>query len=78
MKAQLEKIKELIRLNKSLILSIQAHPDYTGEKNEEWTDLTSIAIDCQHDAEIALQELKEMEATAIPAKALKKKGTEEW
>jgi len=27
----------------SLKLSVTAHPDYTGEENEEWTDLVETA-----------------------------------
>lgn len=27
----------------SLSLSVQAHPDYTGEDNDEWTDLVGMA-----------------------------------
>jgi len=45
-------MENLIKATKSLILSIQAHPDYTGEENEEWTDLVNIAQQaiesCQH------------------------------
>lgn len=34
----------------SLILSVKAHPDYTGEENEEWTDLVEIAEDAMKKA----------------------------
>ena len=34
--------EELISGTKSLILSIKAHPDWTGEE-DEWLDLVSIA-----------------------------------
>lgn len=35
--------RELFSALNSLSLSIQAHPDYTGEEGDEWTDLTNIA-----------------------------------
>ena len=62
MKTELNAITNLVKATKSLILSIQAHPDYTGEENEEWTDLTSIAIDSCHDAEEAIKAIAESEA----------------
>ena len=34
---------ELLHRLNSLVLSIMAHPDYTGEENEEWTDLVELA-----------------------------------
>lgn len=34
---------ELLHRLNSLVLSIMAHPDYTGEENEEWTDLIESA-----------------------------------
>ena len=45
-KTKEEILKELIRITQSLILSIQAHPDYvSGEEGDEWHDITDIAND---------------------------------
>lgn len=35
-----ERLRKALR---SLVLSVTAHPDYTGEDNEEWTDLIDTA-----------------------------------
>ena len=38
--------EELTRITQSLILSIQAHPDYvSGEEGDEWHDITAMAND---------------------------------
>jgi len=50
-------MNDLIKATKSLILSIQAHPDYTGEENEEWTDLVNIAEDAIKQAEVGTSPL---------------------
>ena len=34
---------ELFDALNSLVSSVMAHPDYTGEENEEWTDLVELA-----------------------------------
>lgn len=34
---------ELLKALNSLVLSVMAHPDYTGDENEEWTDLIETA-----------------------------------
>ena len=38
-----EKSEKLVDALNSLVLSVKAHPDYTGEENDEWTDLVEIA-----------------------------------
>lgn len=38
-----EENKKLREALNSLVLSVKAHPDYTGEDNDEWTDLVRIA-----------------------------------
>jgi hypothetical protein len=37
--AEAKKALKVVRILNSLMLSVMAHPDYTGEENEEWTDL---------------------------------------
>jgi hypothetical protein len=34
---------DLLGALESLTLSVKAHPDYTGQENDEWTDLVNIA-----------------------------------
>lgn len=45
-----EAVADLRHALNSLILSVKAHPDYTGEENEEWTDLVEIAEDAMKKA----------------------------
>ena len=43
LESEREKSEKLVDALNSLVLSVKAHPDYTGEENDEWTDLVEIA-----------------------------------
>ena|SRR5690606_33197580 len=40
---RIEEYNSVRRALRSLVLSVTAHPDYTGEGNDEWTDLVAVA-----------------------------------
>ena len=50
-KKLIDKVQELRSALYSLILSVKAHPDYTGEENDEWTDLIGTAEDAMDNTE---------------------------
>ena len=45
LKARQDAYDDLIQSAKSLVLSVMAHPDYTGEEDAEWTDFVDSVRD---------------------------------